>query len=91
MRVPVDGLIVMYGEEDLMVKSTVPEPRAKSSSVRFSGVYGSRAARVRVESGAVDVLPWIATPRRPLDGALVEMVWTEGMVFPDGSCLGGVS
>ena len=42
---------------------------------------------MRVESGAVDVLPCMATPRMPLEGAVVEMVWTDGMVLPEGSCL----
>ena len=71
----------------MIVKSVEPEPRAKISIVRFSGVYGDRARRVRVESGADAVLPWTETPSSPEDGAVVPMVVTEGMVLELGSCL----
>lgn len=71
----------------MIVKSVDPEPRAKMSIVRFSGVYGEIGRRLRVESGAVAVLPWTETPISPEDGAVVPMVVTEGMVLELGSCL----
>jgi hypothetical protein len=78
----------MYGAEGVIVKSTVPDPRAYNSIDRFSAVYGSRARRDGAASPGVEAeLPWTDMPRIPPDGAVVPMVDTEGMELDAGSCL----
>jgi hypothetical protein len=56
--------------------------------VRFLGVYGSRLDRVGTASPGNDAaLFWVDTPSMPVEGAVISIVFTDGIELDAWSCL----